>query len=207
MDGDGFRVAAGAARPAARAAASSRSATATRSASACAATRPFPPCSSGCSAARGADVGVRNAGICGSDVAQQRRWLDSVLERAAPDVVVFAVSPWSLRTDHPVSPPARTAGAKLWNVVNARIAKVGNLVGGGGSRVAGASGSRTALVGWPPPSIVAWELDPLLEPRLAFDVRFAAAAAAIGGVTARLRAAEGAHPRAGAARRPDRSRA
>ena len=140
--------------------------------------------------AGGADVGVRNAGICGSDVAQQRRWLDSVLESAAPDVVVFAVSPWSLRTDHPESRPARTAAAKLWNVVNARVAKAATW-----SAVVDRARRRlwhagTALVGWPPPSLVAWELDPLLEPRLAFDVRFAAAAAAIGGVTARLRAAE-----------------
>lgn len=141
--------------------------------------------------ARGAEVVVQNAGICGSDVAQQRRWLDDVLARTTPDVVVFTVSPWSLRTDHPPHPPAGgTVGDKLWNVVSGRTATLASW-----SAVADRLRRRTLhtladLVGWPPPSLVAWELEPLTEPRASFEARFAGAAMEVQGAVERLRGTE-----------------
>jgi lysophospholipase L1-like esterase len=148
----------------------------------------FPAKLEGILRAQGVEVEVRNAGFCGSDVAQQRRWLESVLERAAPDVVVFAVSPWSLRTDQPPKP--RTTGEKLWNVVNRRSAALTSWSAVMDRTRRRLLHSAAALVGWPPPSNVAWELQPLLEPRPLFDLRFAAAATEIRRATARLRAAE-----------------
>jgi lysophospholipase L1-like esterase len=139
--------------------------------------------------ARGIDVEVRNAGICASDVAQQRRWLEAVLDRAAPDVVVLAVSPWSLRTDKPEY--RRTLGEKAWNVIRrvTTLAASSALIDRARRRL---FHGLNGLMGWPPQSNVAWELDPLLEPRPAFDLRFAAAAAHITQVVARLRPAEAA---------------
>jgi lysophospholipase L1-like esterase len=140
---------------------------------------------------RGGDVVVRNAGICGSDVAQQRRWVEALLARESPDVAVLAVSPWSLRTDRPPPPPpGRTLPEKLWNVANGRTAALAAW-----SAVADRVRRRTfhwlaAVAGWPPPSLVAWELQPLVEPRAAFDVRFAVAAAEVQRAVERLRAAQ-----------------
>lgn len=138
-------------------------------------------------------VAVYNAGICGSDVALQRRWLEDVLGRMRPDVVVVTVSPWSLRTDLPPGPPeGRTLPERVWNVVNGRTARLA-------ARFAVADRLRRRAfhllhdrIGWPPPALVAWELAPLQEPRAAFDVRMAGATAEVARMVERARAAEAA---------------
>ena len=138
--------------------------------------------------ARGVDVEVRNAGVCASDVAQQERWLETAVERAAPQVVILAVSPWSLRTDRPqgrtdlalVEKLAHalvrtTASPAAWSAVVDRTRR--RLLHGLG-----------AFTGWLPTSDAAWHLAPLLEPRSEFDRRFAEAADHVGRMVERSRA-------------------
>jgi lysophospholipase L1-like esterase len=135
-----------------------------------------------------ADVDVSNAGIAGTTLAQQRQWLEEVLARRAPDVVVLAVSPWSLRRDVPPSASAaRTAGEKLWRLVNRWTGLLAE-------RSAVADRIRRRVfhllaerIGWPPSSDVAEQLESLVEPRPLFMRRFAAAASEIKQIAERLR--------------------
>ena len=122
------------------------------------------------------DAEVTNAGVCASDVVQQERWLETAIERASPHVVILAVSPWSLRTDRPQDRTDLTRGEKL-----ARVVARSSSSPAAWSAVADRTRRRLlhtlgALTSWLPTSDADWHLRPLLEPRPAFELRFAAAA-------------------------------
>jgi len=136
----------------------------------------------------GVDVEVRNAGVCASDVAQQRRWLESAVERASPDIVLLVVSPWSLRTDQPPHDPEPTLGEKLASAIVRTTASPA-----ASSALADRARRRflhglAAYTKWLPPSDVAWHLQPLLEARPKFELRFRVVAAYVKQMTERLRA-------------------
>src|SRR5262245_15813311 len=46
-----------------------------------------------------ANVTVANGGLCGSGIAASQAWLPDALAAARPQVVLLAVTPWSLRED------------------------------------------------------------------------------------------------------------
>lgn len=135
----------------------------------------------------GLDADVANAGLCGGNVVAQRRWLDDVLARERPDVVVLVLSPWSLRTDDPSAHRDATAGERAWNVLEQRLrawSAVSALVERT-ERVAGHAAHRIA--GWPPESTVARELEPLLEDEAVFRRRLTDASVELGRIVAAIR--------------------
>lgn len=137
---------------------------------------------------RGVDAEVRNAGVCASDVVQQRRWLEHAVERAAPDVVILVVSPWSLRTDRPQEATDPTLGEKLASAflrTTSSFAVRSAVVDRARRRLLHAVAPFTS---WLPPSDAAWHLEPLLEPRPEFEQRFRSAAEYVEQMMARLRA-------------------
>ena len=138
--------------------------------------------------ARGVDAEVRNAGVCASDVAQQERWLETAVERASPQVVVLAVSPWSLRTDRPQGRADLTLVEKLADALvrtTASPAAWSAVVDRTRRRLLHGLGAFTS---WLPTSDAAWHLAPLLEPRSEFDLRFAEAAGHVRQMVERSRA-------------------
>ena len=117
-------------------------------------------------------VGVRvaNAGLCGTGIAAAQAWLPEALDAAHPQVVVLAVTPWSLREDP--EPPEQHELDARWPRVEAYLRRVTRI-----SAVADRASryvlQRSAAVfGWPPPAPVLWELAPLLESRTQFHVRW-----------------------------------
>lgn len=144
-------------------------------------------------AGSGVRAQVANGGICASNVALQRRWLEAELPGLAPDVLVLVVSPWSLRVDHAPAERDGTTGEKLWNVI-ARPLRRASRVSAAVDRAQRRLGHALHdAIGWPPPGAVAWELEPLVEPRAAFAARLRAAADELTGV-AELARGQGAEP-------------
>jgi lysophospholipase L1-like esterase len=129
---------------------------------------------------------VDNAGLCSSNVVHLRAWLDTVLERAKPDVVVLVVTPWSLRRDAPPSGAPEGLSAAVASRVR-RLARGSAVV----ERAAWyASHLASRRLGWPAGSIVAWELEPLLESEDAFARRWHGVAAALDVMVARVSGAD-----------------
>jgi lysophospholipase L1-like esterase len=133
-------------------------------------------------AARRVPARVHNAGLCGSNVVHLRGWLDAVLARAMPDVVVLVVTPWSLRRDAParavrvpgmIASTLRSLGR--WSAVTERSGWY-------------ASHLASRHLGWPAGSVVAWELEPLLESEDAFARRWHDVAGDLDAMVARARA-------------------
>jgi hypothetical protein len=124
-----------------------------------------------------ARVNVANAGICGTGIAAEQAWLPDALAASRAQVVVIAVTPWSLREDP--EPPEQHELDPRWpraEVYLRRITRYSAVA----DRLSRAVFQRTsALVGWPPPAPVLWELAPLVEPPATFHARWA-------GVHARL---------------------
>jgi lysophospholipase L1-like esterase len=148
----------------------------------------FPAALEGLLRERGVDADVKNAGVCASDVAQQRRWLEAAVERASPDVVILAVSPWSLRTDRPQDRTDLSLAEKLARVVaraSSPPAAWSAVVDRTRRRLLHALGAFTS---WLPTSDADWHLRPLLEPRPEFELRFEAAATQVRQMVGRLRA-------------------
>jgi hypothetical protein len=117
-----------------------------------------------------ARVAVSNGGICGSGIAATESWLPDALGAARPQVVILAVSPWSLRDDpeppeeHPLD--ARWPHAEKYLLRATRMSAVADRMTRFGLR-------RLSLAfGWPPPAPVLWELTPLVEPVAAFHARW-----------------------------------
>jgi O-antigen/teichoic acid export membrane protein/lysophospholipase L1-like esterase len=137
-------------------------------------------------AARRVTARVANAGLCGSNVVHLRSWLDTVLARARPDVVVLVVTPWSLRRDAPVHDGARgtRVRAALARTLR-RLARWSAVTERGGWY---ASHLASRCLGWPAGSVVAWELEPLLEPVDTFARRWEGVAADLEAMVARARA-------------------
>ena len=125
-----------------------------------------------------ARVNVANAGLCGSGIAAEQAWLPDALAAARAQVVVIAVTPWSLRED-PEPPGEQHELDARWPRAEAylrRISRYSAVV----DRTSRVVFQRTsALIGWPPPAPVLWELAPLVEPPATFHARWA-------GVHARL---------------------
>lgn len=126
---------------------------------------------------------VRNAGLCGANVVQLASWARAVTARAEPDVVVLVLSPWSLRVD---APPAEDlegldrAVAQRWKRL-ARWSALAERTGWWTTHWLGRA------VGWPAHSVVAWELQPLVDDDAAFARRWTAVRAALGALTAAAR--------------------
>lgn len=141
-------------------------------------------------AAGGAPLSVTNAGICGSTVAAQAAWLPAALDVVRPHVVVVAVTPWSLRLDP--DPPARHRGpmerrlGTYWRRLEHRSAVVERA-----SRLA--ARHLTRWIGWPAPSEVLWELQPLTEPMASFRRRWRGVDSVLAGMVRQVRLA-GAEP-------------
>lgn len=135
----------------------------------------------------GRDAAVANAGVCGSNVVAQRRWLDDVLARERPDVVLLVESPWSLRTDDPPDGRDATLGDRTWNLVERRLRgwSAASAVVDRAVRLAGHAAQR--LVGWPPAGGVAWELEPLREDDAAFARRLTEVSRELAGIVASIR--------------------
>src|SRR6185503_3318942 len=115
-------------------------------------------------------VNVANAGICGSGVAAEQAWLPDALDASRAQVVVLAVTPWSLREDP--EPPEQHELDARWPRAEAYLRRVTRI-----SAVADRASRyvlqrSAAVVGWPPPAPVLWELAPLLESRTQFHVRW-----------------------------------
>lgn len=117
-------------------------------------------------------VGVRvaNAGLCGSGIGATRVWLSDALDAARPQVVVLAVTPWSLREDP--EPPEQHELDARWPRVETYLRRVTRI-----SAVADRASRfvlqrSAAAFGWPPPAPVLWELAPLLEPLPQFHARW-----------------------------------
>ncbi|MEW6269258.1 MAG: hypothetical protein AB1689_08185 [Thermodesulfobacteriota bacterium] len=134
---------------------------------------------------------VDNAGVCGSNVRVQRAWLERLLPGSGADVVVLTVSPWSLRVDHAPPPRDATFADKLWNAIALRAGAASSVssIADRGHRLL--AHALHGVLGWPPDQAVAWELEPLLEPRADFSRRLEEAKAEIGGI-ARLARESGA---------------
>jgi lysophospholipase L1-like esterase len=115
-------------------------------------------------------VTVANGALCGSGIPAEQAWLPDAIAAARPHVVVLAVTPWSLREDP--EPPALHALDPRWPRVDAYFRRLTRLsaVADRLSRVA--LPRSAALLGWPPPASVLWELVPLLEPPAAFRARW-----------------------------------
>lgn len=117
-----------------------------------------------------ARVAVANGGLCGSGIAATERWLPDALIAAHPQVVVLAVTPWSLRDDpeppeeHPLD--ARFPRVEKYLLRAMRISAVADRLTRFGLR------ELSSHVGWPPPAPVLWELGPLVEPLPAFHARW-----------------------------------
>jgi lysophospholipase L1-like esterase len=140
----------------------------------------------------GVPASVANGGICGSNVRQQRRWLEQALPGLAPDVLLVAVSPWSLRVDHGPQ-PAATLPDRLWNVVARPLRRAGRASAALDRGYRRLGHAAHDALGWPPATAVAWELAPLVEPPSAFAGRLAAAARELAAV-ADLARAQGVAP-------------
>jgi hypothetical protein len=122
-------------------------------------------------------VNVANAGICGSGIAAEQAWLPDALAAARAQVVVIAVTPWSLREDP--EPPEQHELDARWPRAEAYLRRL-TRYSAVADRTSRVLFQRTsALVGWPPPAPVLWELTPLVEPPAQFQARWA-------GVHARL---------------------
>ena len=115
-------------------------------------------------------VAVVNAGLCGGSLAAEQAWLPRAMAAVHPHVVVFAVTPWSLRDD-PEAPEQHSLDGRwprlerYWLRLAARSALVDRA-----SRLV--LGYLAAVVGWPPPAPVLWELGPLVESPPAFHARW-----------------------------------
>jgi lysophospholipase L1-like esterase len=136
----------------------------------------------------GVDADVRNGGVCASDVAQQRRWLEVAVEQASPDVVILVLSPWSLRTDRAEDATDPTLGEKLARGFIGAVSWPA-------ARSAVVDRARRRLLHavapfthWLPTSDAAWHLRPLLEPRPEFELRFRGAATYVQEMVGRVRA-------------------
>ena len=129
---------------------------------------------------------VDNAGLCGSNVVHLRGWLDTVLARAAPDVVVLVVTPWSLRRDTPAgdTPQAPRVPAALGRTLR-RLAAWSALTERGGWY---ALHFASRHLGWPASSVVARELEPLVESEEAFTRRWHGVASELDAMVARASA-------------------
>jgi hypothetical protein len=124
-----------------------------------------------------ARANVANAGICGSGVAAEQAWLPDALAASHAQVVVIAVTPWSLRDDP--EPPEQHELDARWPRAEAYFRKL-TRYSAVADRMSRVLFQRTsALIGWPPPAPVLWELTPLVEPPASFHARWA-------GVHARL---------------------
>jgi len=122
-------------------------------------------------------VNVANAGICGSGVAAEQAWLPDALDASRAQVVVIAVTPWSLREDP--EPPEQHELDARWPRAEAYLRRI-TRYSAVADRTSRVLFQRTsALIGWPPPAPVLWELTPLVEPLPTFHARWA-------GVHARL---------------------
>jgi hypothetical protein len=110
-----------------------------------------------------ARVTVANGVLCGSGIAATEAWLPGALDDARPQVVVLAVTPWSLRDDpeppeeHPLD--ARWPRAEKYLLRAMRVSAVADHVTRFGLR------ELSSTIGWPPPAPVLWELTPLVRPR------------------------------------------
>jgi hypothetical protein len=117
-----------------------------------------------------ARVAVANGGLCGSGIAATEAWLPDALADARPQVVILAVTPWSLRDDpeppeqHPLD--ARWPRAEKYLLRATRISAVADRATRFGLR------QLSSTFGWPPPAPVLWELIPLVEPKDAFHARW-----------------------------------
>jgi hypothetical protein len=117
-----------------------------------------------------AGVSVSNGGICGSGIAATESWLPDALGAARPQVVVLAVTPWSLRDDpeppeeHPLD--ARWPHAEKYLLRATRFSALADRMTRFGLR------KLSQAFGWPPPAPVLWELTPLVEPTDAFHARW-----------------------------------
>jgi hypothetical protein len=124
-----------------------------------------------------ARVNVANAGICGSGIAAEQAWLPDALAASRAQVVVIAVTPWSLRED-PEAPEQHELDARLPRV-EAYLRRLTRYSAVADRTTRVLFQRSSALVGWPPPAPVLWELTPLVEPPARFHARWA-------GVHARL---------------------
>lgn len=127
-------------------------------------------------AARGVRASVANGGIAGTNVSHIRRWLERLLVKLDPDVVIVTVSPWSMRLDpEPTGMESDAFPDKFWRWAQMRSAwlldhsALADRIWRRGSHL------LNAVAGWPPSSTVAWEVIPLLEPPEDFERRWAAA--------------------------------
>jgi hypothetical protein len=117
-----------------------------------------------------ARVTVANGGLCGSGIAATEAWLPDALGAARPQVVILAVTPWSLRDDpeppeeHPLD--ARWPRAEKYLLRATKLSAVADRVTRFGLR------ELSRAIGWPPPAPVLWELTPLVEPKSVFHARW-----------------------------------
>jgi GDSL-like lipase/acylhydrolase family protein len=120
---------------------------------------------------------VANAGLCGSGIAAEQAWLPDALAASHAQVVVIAVTPWSLREDP--EPPEQHELDAHWPRTEAYFRRItrSSAVADRMSRLL--LQHTSALIGWPPPAPVLWELAPLVEAPATFHARWA-------GVHARL---------------------
>lgn len=140
----------------------------------------YPAQLEGLLATRGISASVENAGIAGSDVGRQHRWLEAILPRSDVELVLLTVSPWSLRLDPgPTGYEGNRFRDKLWRVIDARMRRLWPYSAVVERACRRGVHALSGLLGWPPPSGVAWEMDPLIEPPAAFDRRWAEVAGEI----------------------------
>jgi hypothetical protein len=139
--------------------------------------------------ARGKPATVDNAGLIGSNIAENAGWLREVLPRAQPTLVLLTVSPWSLRLDPaPSDPESRNFVEKLWRVFDLYALRWLTQNSALVDRVQRRLYHRMHdLVGWSPQSGVAWELDPLIEPQTKFDARWDAVVREIASIVRDIR--------------------
>lgn len=117
-----------------------------------------------------ANVAVENGGVAGSAIGAMEAWLPDALAAAHPQVVVLAVTPWSLRDDP--EPAEQHVLDARWPHAEwlLRRASQYSAVADQLSRFALQRSAR--MFGWPPPAPVLWELVPLVEPPAAFHARW-----------------------------------